>query len=93
MRLPHGAGEGEALSQEGRVREAQGGCDVTPAFCSSLGSCPGLPRLLPVLFQKSLRSLAPQFMALPGDPRAEGTRLGDHEEGQLTGGGDRDPLH
>lgn len=70
------------------MREAQGGCTVTPAFSSSLESCPGPPRLLPVLFQKRLRSLAPQFTALPRDPRAEGTGLGDHEEGQLTGGGD-----
>lgn len=32
------------------MREAQGGCTVTPAFYSSLESCPGPPQLLPVLF-------------------------------------------
>lgn len=64
------------------MREAQGGCTVTPAFYSSLESCPGPPQLC------QCSSLAPQFTALPRDPRAEGTGLGDHEEGQLTGGGD-----
>lgn len=72
MRLPRTGGEGKysAISRhlplEDGMREARGGCTVTPAFSSRL------PWLLSVPFQNKVEALAPQFMALPTNPRAEG---------------------